>query len=266
MRHAFPTPRRHRSLFLSDLHLGARGCRADRLLDFLRANTAAEIFLVGDILDLWHPPFPQWGSAQDQVLALLFRRAQQGTRITYLTGNHDTSMRLYLGDHLERITVAEEAVHKAADGRRYLVIHGDVADARILRWHLLTRLGSRLDWALRHLDDRLKRLRRTAAPESRSLIEALLAGVTQAMALGTGYEARLIARAKRAGCDGVICGHFHKPALHDHHGLTYANCGDWVDSFTALAEDADGRLSLLSHDAEPAEAPAPDLAPARGFA
>ena len=86
------------------------------------------------------------------------------------------------------------------------------------------------------------------------------------MALGTGYEARLIARAKRAGCDGVICGHFHKPALHDHHGLTYANCGDWVDSFTALAEDADGRLSLLSHDAEPAEAPAPDLAPARGFA
>ena len=240
-----PPPRCHRSLFLSDLHLGSRGCRAERILGFLRAHTAADIYLVGDILDLWHPPFPHWTPVHDEILALLLRRVQEGARLHYLTGNHDAAMRVHLGTRFRSIVVAEEIVHEAADGRRYLVMHGDACDPRVLRWHVMTRIGSRLDWMLRRLDERLKRLRRTVQPERRSLIEALLSGVDAAMAFGTAYEARLVARARRAGCDGVICGHFHKAALHENHGLVYANCGDWVDSFTALAEDASGRLSLL---------------------
>lgn len=245
-------PHRHRSLFLSDLHLGARGCRPERILDFLEHNTAAEIYLVGDVLDLWHPPFPHWTEVHDEILALLLRRVQEGARLFYLTGNHDTAMRLYRGTHFGRIEVAEQVVHEAADGRRWLVLHGDVCDARFLRWHILTRIGSRIDWALRHLDDRLKRLRRRVDPDRRGLIEALLSAVNSAMALGTGYEIRLVARARAAGCEGVICGHFHKPALHDDHGLSYANCGDWVDSFTAIAEDDAGSFSLLEAAPEPA--------------
>ncbi|AXQ92949.1 UDP-2,3-diacylglucosamine diphosphatase [Cereibacter azotoformans] len=256
-----PPPRRHRSLFLSDLHLGSRGCRAERILAFLRDHTAPDIYLVGDILDLWHPPFPHWTASHDAILALLLRRVQEGARLHYLTGNHDAAMRVYLGQHFQRITVAEEILHEAADGRRYLVIHGDVCDPRLLRFHMMTRLGSRLDWMLRHLDERLKRMRRTADPDRRSLIEALLKGVDAAMAFGTAYEQRLVARARRAGCDGVICGHFHKAALHEAHGLVYANCGDWVDSFTALAEDDAGRLSLI----EASAAPEPADAFARAF-
>lgn len=257
-------PRSHRSLFLSDLHLGARGCRPDHILDFLRQNTADEIYLVGDVLDLWHPPFPHWTELHDEILALLLQRVQQGSRLIYLTGNHDSAMRLYRGTHFGRIEVAAEVEHVAADGRRWLVLHGDVCDARILRWHILTRIGSRMDWALRHLDDRLKRLRRHVDPDRRGLIEALLSGVNTMMALGNGYEIRLVARARAAGCDGVICGHFHKPALHDDHGLSYANCGDWVDSFTAIAEDAQGRFTLI--EAEPETAPLPVFAEARAVA
>lgn len=240
-----PAPHRHRSLFLSDLHLGARGCRPDRILDFLRANTAESIYLVGDVLDLWHPPFPHWTELHDEILALLLRRAQEGARLFYLTGNHDAAMRLYRGTHFGRIEVTEQIVHRAADGRRWLVLHGDVCDARILRWHILTRVGSRVDWALRNLDARLKRVRGHLDPDRRGLIEGLLTAVNSAMAIGTGYERRLVARARAASCDGVVCGHFHKPALHEDHGLAYANCGDWVDSFTAVAEDATGRFSLL---------------------
>lgn len=241
-----PPLRHHRSLFLSDLHLGSRGCRAERILAFLEANTASEIFLVGDILDLWHPPFPHWTPHHDAILALLLRRVQEGARIHYLTGNHDAAMKAYLGEHFGRITVTEEVIHEAADGRRYLVMHGDACDPRMLRWHVMTRIGSRLDWMLRHTDERLKRMRRTADPDRRTVIEALLKGVDALIAFGSAYETRLVARARRAACDGVICGHIHKPALHEDHGLVYANCGDWVDSFTALAEDATGRLALIS--------------------
>lgn len=247
-------PHRHRSLFLSDLHLGARGCRAERILAFLQAHEASDIYLVGDILDLWHPPLPHWTPTHDAILALLWQRMRQGTRLHYLTGNHDAAMRKGRGTRGRRVAILTETVHVAADGRRYLVLHGDICDRRLLRWHGLTRIGSRLDWLLRNLDARLQQMRAPLRPRRRSLIEALLAGVDAALGLGSASEIRLIERARRAGCDGVICGHFHKPALHDRHGLTYANCGDWLDSFTALAEDAHGRLSLLQAAAAPAPA------------
>jgi UDP-2,3-diacylglucosamine pyrophosphatase LpxH len=239
---AFRAQRHHRTLFLSDLHLGARGCRAADLLRFLELNSADTVYLVGDILDLWHPRRVHWAAAQDRILGLLSARAAAGHRIVYLTGNHDQA----LGSRPHGMAVARQAVHATADGRAFLVLHGDCCDARVLRWHICTRIGSRIDGALRDLDAGLRRFRRRHPTEGRSLIARLLAALNAALALGSGHERRLVALARQAGRDGVICGHFHKPALNSRHGLIYANCGDWMDSCTALAEDHHGRLHLLT--------------------
>lgn len=238
-------PHHHRSLFLSDLHLGALGCRADLAAEFLERNTADRIYLVGDILDIWHPLAVHWGPAQDRIVALLRQRAAEGAELVYLIGNHDAEL-AHLGEvaHFPA-RLRHEVTHRAADGRLYLVLHGDICDARLLRWHIWTRIGSRIDSLLRRADGALRRLRRELRPEDRSPVEWALAKLNAALYRGNAHERRLVALAQRTGHDGVICGHFHVSALHADHGTIYANCGDWVDSFTALAEDAEGRLVML---------------------
>ncbi len=157
------------------------------------------------------------------------------------------------------VAAQQSALHDTADGRRFLVLHGDEVDGRVFRVHLMTRIGSHLDHLLRRLDRVLARRLGQAGPHRRSMIEAVLAGVARAYAMGCGHERRLVARARAQALDGVICGHFHLPGLHDRYGLTYANCGDWVDRFTALAENRQGRLMLLggrkAYDPGPTPAP-----------
>jgi UDP-2,3-diacylglucosamine pyrophosphatase LpxH len=247
-----PPRRRYRSLFLSDLHLGARGCRAEDILEFLRAVEADTIYLVGDILDLWHPGKLHWGPLQEAIWADLSRRDATGTRVIYLPGNHDAALRAPGGGRLDRFELVESLTHVAADGTRYLVLHGDQADARIFRFHFMTRIGSRLDAALRMLDHVLRRLRPGA---ERGLFEWAISGVNALMMVGNGFEKRLAAMALSSGHEGVICGHFHKAALRHSGAFTYANCGDWVDSRTALVETFDGALQLVEWSAAPQEAP-----------
>ncbi|KEO60440.1 UDP-2,3-diacylglucosamine diphosphatase [Thioclava indica] len=233
----------YRTLFLSDFHLGARGCRPGPILEFLRASEAETIYLVGDILDLWHGGKVQWTNAQTEILNELERRAAQGTRVVYLPGNHDASMR-GPGMSFLNFELAERVVHYGADGQRYLVIHGDQCDGRILRWHAMTRFGSRMDGLFRGLDAWLRR-RMGRSETEHSVIELAISGVNSLLSRGEGHERRLTALARETEADGIICGHSHKPALRDLDGLTYANCGDWVDSLTALTEDHSGALQLL---------------------
>lgn len=236
-------PRRYRSLFLSDFHLGARGCQPAPILNFLREAEADTIYLVGDILDIWHGGRIHWSATHDAIIRELDKRAETGTRVIYLPGNHDAPMRA-LDRNFMHFELAETVVHEAADGQRYLVLHGDQCDGRILRWHFMTRLGSRMDALFRGLDGWL--LRRRGRHESEgSAIQWAIARFNDLMAHGKGFERRLMAMATQARAQGVICGHSHKPTLRDLHGLTYANCGDWVDSLTALAENHDGALQLL---------------------
>jgi UDP-2,3-diacylglucosamine pyrophosphatase LpxH len=234
----------HRTLFLSDLHLGAVGCRADLIMRFLRANTADTYVLVGDILDIWQP-LVRWRAPQRAVIRHLVARQRDGAQLIYVRGNHDPAPETADPDRRLPVRALDEHVHEAADGRRYLVIHGDGADSRALKAHWLTRAGSWIDSGLRGLDRRLARHIYRVGPNRRSLIEAAIFGLTRVIYLSRAHEARLVAKARMRGLDGVIAGHFHMAGLHDRHGRTYANCGDWVDSFTALAEDQSGRLRLM---------------------
>jgi UDP-2,3-diacylglucosamine pyrophosphatase LpxH len=235
----------HRALFLSDLHLGSLGCRADLVLDFLSRNSAPVIYLVGDILDIWHPLRVHWTATHDAIIDHLCRQAEAGVRLVYLVGNHDAEIRRDAGHTNLPVEIAEDAVHETAHGQRYLVLHGDICDSRLMRWHICTRIGSRVDSVLRMMDHSLRNLRHRMHPEKRSFIQALLSWVNSALSFGHGHEKRLVTLAKARGHDGVICGHFHLAGLHHNHGLLYANCGDWVDSFTAIAEDHMGRLSVV---------------------
>jgi UDP-2,3-diacylglucosamine pyrophosphatase LpxH len=243
-----------RTLFLSDLHLGALGARADRLVDFLRATPADTYVLVGDVLDLWQPLLPNWGRDDQAVVDHLCGRLRDGARIVYLVGNHDpVPGRAPAGRRLPVAPLAE-IVHEAADGRRFLVLHGDVVDSRLVRAHVVTRLGSRIDHTLRRADRMLGALRRRTSGEARTTIGWLIGSVNDILYARRSHERRLVALARARGLDGVICGHFHIAGLHEAHGLIYANCGDWVDSFTALGERHDGTLCLLAHALGAAEA------------
>ncbi len=244
---------RYRSLFLSDFHLGSRGCSPGPILDFLQSVQADAIYLVGDILDLWHGGPVQWGDIHAEIIETLEAHAEAGTRIVYLPGNHDAALRSP-GMNFLSFELTETALHVGADGQRYLIVHGDQCDARILRWHAMTRFGSRMDALFRGIDAWLRR-RRDVSETERTLIQLAIEGINHLIARGSGYEHRLIALASEAGVDGIICGHSHKPALRDVDGMTYANCGDWVDSLTALAEDSSGALQLLQWGAEPAAVP-----------
>lgn len=244
-----PRPVHLRSLFISDLHLGARGSRPDRILEFLRGHEADTLYLVGDIFDIWNSR-PVWGPTHTQVVKLLLDRARKGTRIIYLPGNHDPVEHRSDSEWAGLIEITGRILHTAADGRRYLVLHGDCCDARAMQWHFMTRIGSWLDWGLRTTEARLRGFRRELDPDVRGPIEAMIDLFNAALRHGNRFEGRLIAAARASGADGVICGHFHKAALHSDHGLTYANCGDWLDSFTAIAEDDDGRLRMLGWAAD----------------
>lgn len=243
--HSHPPADRLRALFLSDLHLGALGARADLVLQFLLAHPADTYLLVGDILDLWQPLLPHWTARDQAVIDHLRARQAAGAAIIYLRGNHDPQPGLAPASRRVPAEARHDYLHRAADGRLYLVLHGDQVDSRWIRAHALTRLGSRIDHGLRRLDAGLHRLRGRTRGEARSTLEAVLARINALIYRRRSHERRLVALARARGADGVICGHFHIAGLNDDHGLIYANCGDWVDSFTALAETADGSLRLI---------------------
>lgn len=259
------TSRDLRTLFLSDLHLGARAAKPRAVLDFLNAYEAETVYLIGDILDLWHGGALYWSATHQAVVDELTRRAASGVRVVYLAGNHDAVLREPGRARLPQSWELREALtHRAADGRRYLVLHGDQADGRLLRFHVMTRIGSRADAVVRGLDEWLGGIPWPGRSGKNPQLRSFATRFSEKFVMAERFEDRLVGLARAADTDGVICGHSHKPMMRDIGGLLYANCGDWVDSFTALTETHDGRIRLVEW-AQSAQA-APQSAPADVFA
>ena len=238
--------RRYRSLFISDLHLGTRGAQAEALLEFLRQHDADTIYLVGDIVDGWRLRSSwYWPQAHNDVVQKLLRKARKGARLIYVPGNHDEFLREFCGMHFGGIEVHETAVHEAADGKRYLVIHGDIFDVVVRHAKWLALLG---DWAYgiaMWLSRRINAVRRRLGFAYWSLSAWAKARVKNAVNYIGRFEETLAAEAARHGVDGVICGHIHSAAMRDFEGFRYLNTGDWVESCTALVEHEDGRMEII---------------------
>jgi len=240
-------PRKFRALFLSDVHLGTKGCQADRLLDFLRHHDADLIYLVGDIVDGWQLKSNwYWPQQHNDVVQKLLRQARKGVRIVYVPGNHDEFMRDYYGTHFGGIEVVETAIHHSADGRRYLVIHGDHFDLVVKHARWLALFGDHAYDAALALNRLFNAVRRTLGFPYWSLSQWLKLKVKNAVSYIGKYERTLVAEAHRHDAEGVICGHIHHAAIHDDFGMRYINCGDWVESCTAIAEHADGRFEIIT--------------------
>lgn len=237
---------RYRTVFLSDIHLGTRGCRADFLLDFLRRTECERLFLVGDVVDGWRLRKSwYWTEAFDEVLRHVLRMARDGVEVVYIPGNHDEMLRDWLGLEIAGVRLAREAVHETADGRRLLVIHGDEFDGVIRYAKFLALLGDwAYDWALT-LNLWFNAARRRLGYPYWSLSQWLKRQVKGAVKAIDRFETALATEAKRRGLDGVVCGHIHHAEMREVGGVLYVNDGDWVESCTALVEHADGRLDLV---------------------
>ena len=240
----------YRTIFLSDLHLGMRGCQADRVLDFVRHHSAERWVLAGDIVDGWALARAwRWPQSHNDVVQKLLREVRKGAEMVYVPGNHDGAARQFAGTTFGGILVQRDWVHTTADGRRLLVLHGDEFDGvvRLAPW--LSKVGARAYEASLFLNGAVSAVRERLGMPYWSLAAALKDRTKRALQYVARFEEAVAALAARRGVDGVVCGHIHRPELRtvetEGGPVTYANCGDWVENCTALVEHWDGRLEIV---------------------
>lgn len=235
-----------KALFISDVHLGMRTIRVEQLINFLRAYDAETIYLVGDIIDGWRLQKSwYWPESYNLLAQKLLRKARKGARIVYLPGNHDEFLRDYLGTHFGGIEIVDRVIHHAADGKQYLVIHGDQFDVVVRHAKWLAHVG---DWAYNsalRINILVNWVRRKLGLNYWSLSAWAKHKVKNAVSFIGRYEEALAHEAKETGVDGVICGHIHHADMHDTYGTRYINTGDWVESCTAIVENHDGQFELI---------------------
>ena len=266
-------PLHYRSLWISDVHLGFKECKAEFLLDFLRQCECEQLYLVGDLIDFWSlQKGGRWPAAHGEVLKAILSKAQAGVRVWYVPGNHDEAARDYLGLSVGGIEIVPEIIHQMADGRRFLVMHGDDCDSAVrCGGPLLNWLGDGAYDLLLLANRWYNRWRRRWNHPYCSLANFLKQRIGRAAAYIARFEAAAAHEAARRGLNGVICGHIHHAALRDIHGVLYCNDGDWVESCTALVERPDGALEILRWNAQQAVVIArepsylPETAPAPGW-
>jgi UDP-2,3-diacylglucosamine pyrophosphatase LpxH len=266
--------RTHRTIFISDTHLGTRGCKAEALADFLVHNECETLFLVGDIVDGWQLKRRWlWPEAHTQVVAEILRKVDGGTRVIFVPGNHDEFARDYAGRLFAGVEIINETLHVTADGKRFLVLHGDRFDGLIACAKWLAHAG---DWAYGvalSWNDLLFKARKAMGLPYWSMSAWLKHKVKNAVEYISHYEETLAAEARKRGVDGVVCGHIHHAEIRMIGDVLYLNDGDWVESCSALVEDARGNMEILRWALPPqriaarsgsgsTEEPAPALIPA----
>jgi UDP-2,3-diacylglucosamine pyrophosphatase LpxH len=238
--------RDYRTIWISDLHLGTRGCKAEFLLDFLRYTEAETIYLVGDIIDGWRLKKSwYWPQEHNDVIQKVLRKVRKGTRVIYVPGNHDEWLRDFTQLQFGGVEVVEDAIHVTADGRRLLVIHGDAFDAVVMHARWLALLGDGAYTATLWLNRYFNTARRRLGYPYWSLSAYLKRRVKNAMQYIGSFADAVVDEARRRGVEGVVCGHIHHAELREIGGILYCNSGDWVESCTALVEHFDGRLELI---------------------
>jgi UDP-2,3-diacylglucosamine pyrophosphatase LpxH len=237
-----------RAIFLSDIHLGTRACQAQRLLEFLRHYDSDYLFLVGDILDFWAmgQRGVYWSGEMNTFVQKVLKRARHGTQVVLVPGNHDEALREYLDSSFGDIRLYQEYEHTAADGKRYLLLHGDQFDV-VTKYHKwLALLGDHSYAFVVRLNIVLSWVRRQLGISGYwSLAGYAKRKVKSAVSFIYDFEESVVRNVKDKGLDGVICGHIHAATIKQIDGITYINCGDWVDSCTAIVEHHDGRMELV---------------------
>jgi UDP-2,3-diacylglucosamine pyrophosphatase LpxH len=236
----------YRAIWISDVHLGTAGCKAEFLLDFLRFNESWELYLVGDIIDGWQLKKNwYWKQSHNDVVQKVLRKSRKGTRVTYVAGNHDEVLRQFIGMAFGEIRIVNETTHHLLDGRKLWITHGDFFDGIIQHAKWLAYLGDSLYTLILKLNDAFNRTRHRLGMSYWSLSQYLKHRVKNAVSFITEFEQVLVNEARRRGFDGVVCGHIHKAEIRMIDDVLYCNDGDWVESLSALVETHEGELKLI---------------------
>lgn len=239
-------PQMYRTIWISDIHLGTRGCKAEFLLDFLKHTESETLYLVGDIIDGWRLRKQwYWPQTHNDVVQKLLRKARKGTRVVFIPGNHDEFARSYVDLTFGDIEVVMRAIHEGADGRRFLILHGDEFDGVIKYAKWLALLGDTAYTVALRINDWVNTVRRRLGYQYWSLSAYLKNRVKNAVQYIAHYEETVASEARKDDVDGVICGHIHHAEIRAIGDILYCNDGDWVESCTALVEHMDGRLEIL---------------------
>jgi len=249
----------YRAIWISDTHLGGRDLQNRKLLQFLLSTESEYLYLVGDIIDVWKVKFRWfWPKINDQIINAIINKANNGTKVFYLPGNHDEILRNYNGMNVCGISVVNEIVHETGNGRRYLDMHGDKFDCVVQEKKWLANLGSVSYDLLLIVNRWYNAIRSSMRLPYHSLSASIKHRVKTAVNYVGNFEDVIVNEARDKNTDGLICGHIHHAAIKDIDGVLYCNSGDWVESCTALAENCNGTLGNIFWQ-EPSPAPATTL-------
>lgn len=234
------------AIFLSDIHLGYKDCKAEYLIDFLQKNKAKTIYLIGDIVDMWSLKKQfYWPASHNAVLNLLMEQSQSGTKVIYIPGNHDEDLKTYCGKSFNNIDVHKRYIHTTITGKKLLLLHGDDFDGEVCLSKFSAKLGDKLYDLLLFMNRHVNRIRRKLGYHYWSLAAHIKAKVSKATEAISRYKYAAVKEAKKLGYDGIVCGHIHHPEIDIVDGIMYCNDGDWIESCTALVETNEGSLALV---------------------
>lgn len=240
---------KYKSIFISDIHLGTRFSKAKTLLNFLKHNESENLILVGDIIDGWAIKRKfVWPQTHSDVIQKVLKKARKGTNVTFITGNHDEFLRpfvpLILGDSLN---ISNELEYKALNGKKYYITHGDFFDSITMTKKWLAILGDYGYDLLLHLNSVLNFIRKKIGIKKYwSLSKYIKDNVKSSVSFISDFESVLSNHAKNKGYDGIICGHIHKAEIRYIDEIEYLNCGDWVESCTAIVETFNGEFKIIN--------------------
>ena len=242
--------RKYRTIWISDVHLGTKGCNAELLIDFLDHTDSETMYLVGDIIDGWRLKKKfYWPPEHNDIVWRILKRAKRGTRIVYIPGNHDEMVRPFSGMDFGGVEIRRAAFHDTADGRRLMVLHGDEFDTIMLAHRWLAFVGDALYHMMMKLNGWVASVRKLFGLPYWSISKAAKHKVKNAVEFISKYEEVVARAAGERGVDGVVCGHIHTAEIRDfeHEGrqIAYYNDGDWVEGCNALVEHFDGTMELL---------------------
>ena len=251
-----------RTVWISDTHLGTPGAQTKALLHFLKHTSCDKLYLVGDIVDGWQMKKRfYWPQEHNDVVQKVLRKARQGTKVIYIPGNHDEIARSYVGYNFGEIEIKLDDIHETTDGRKLWVVHGDLFDNVLQHARWLAYIGDSAYSSLLVANRFFNKIRQAFNRPYWSLSQYLKLKVKSAVSFISAFEVAMVTEARRRNCDGVVCGHIHKPEIRTIDGILYLNDGDWVESISALVEHTDGQLEILDWSANLSHTSANDLRP-----
>lgn len=236
---------KYRTIVMSDIHLGSKWSKANEATRFIKENSCETLILCGDIIDGWaimRGSGVKWKREHTRFVKAILDIADS-TRIIYLRGNHDDFLDRIVPLSFLNIEIVNDMIYTSA-GRRYYVLHGDIFDSVTTKMPWLAHVGDVGYSLLLGFNKLYNRYRAWRGRPYRSIAREIKERVKNSISVLDNFESNITEMARLKGCSGVICGHIHRPAIHEMEGVTYLNSGDWVESLSALTEDHDGEWQI----------------------